>query len=113
MKQGYTKCSICVTSKNSCITSDRGIDKILKENGIKSAFIEENNIKLLKKDGRYSNMKGFIGGASFVFDNKFVLFGDIENLESKEKIMEHERLINLSVISDNEIKYSVDKFIML
>ena len=31
-------------------------------------------------------MKGFIGGASFVFDNKFVLFGDIENLESKEKI---------------------------
>ena len=32
------------------------------------------------------NMKGFIGGASFVFDNKFVLFGDIENLESKEKI---------------------------
>ena len=32
VKQGYTKCSICVTSKNSCITSDRGIDKILKEN---------------------------------------------------------------------------------
>ena len=50
VKQGYTKCSICVTSKNSCITSDRGIDKILKGNGINSDFIEENNIKLLKKD---------------------------------------------------------------
>ena len=71
VKQGYTKCSICVTSKNSCITSDRGIDKILKGNGINSAFIEENNIKLLKKDGKYSNMKGFIGGACFIFDNKF------------------------------------------
>ena len=41
VKQGYTKCSICVTSKNSCITSDRGIDKILKGNGINSDFIEE------------------------------------------------------------------------
>ena len=45
VKQGYTKCSICVTSKNSCITSDRGIDKILKGNGINSDFIEENNGK--------------------------------------------------------------------
>ena len=39
VKQGYTKCSICVTSKNSCITSDRGIDKILKGNGINSALL--------------------------------------------------------------------------
>ena len=56
VKQGYTKCSICVTSKNSCITSDRGIDKILKENGINSAFIEENNIKLFQ----------FIGTAGYI-----------------------------------------------
>ena len=98
VKQGYTKCSICVTSKNSCITSDRGIDKILKGNGINSAFIEENNIKLLKKDGKYSDMKGFIGGASFVFDNKFVLFGDIENLESKEKIIEHLKKYELELV---------------
>ena len=86
VKQGYTKCSICVTSKNSCITSDRGIDKILKGNGINSDFIEENNIKLL------------IGGASFVFDNKFVLFGDIENLESKEKIIEHLKKYELELV---------------
>ena len=56
VKQGYTKCSICVTSKNSCITSDRGIDKILKGNGINSAFIEENNIKLFQ----------FIGTAGYI-----------------------------------------------
>jgi len=87
-----------LTSKNSCITSDRGIDKILKENGINSAFIEENNIKLLKKDGKYSNMKGFIGGASLVFDNKFILFGDIENLEGKEKIIEHLKKYELELV---------------
>ena len=99
VKQGYTKCSICVTSENSCITSDNGIDKILKENGINSTLIEENNIKLLKRDRTNSNMKGFIGGASFVFDNKFVLFGDIENLESKEKITKHLKKYKLELVN--------------
>ena len=98
VKQGYTKCSICVTSQNSCITSDISIAKKLKENGIDSTYIEENNIRLLKKDATCSNMKGFIGGASFVFDNKFVLFGDIEKLESKEKIKEHIKKYNLQLI---------------
>lgn len=98
VKQGYTKCSICVTSENSCITSDKGIDRILKENGINSTLIEENNIKLLKRDRTNSNKKGFIGGASFVFDNKFVLFGDIENLESKEKITKHLKKYKLELV---------------
>ena len=29
-------------------------------------------------------MKGFIGGATLAFDNKFVLFGDIDYLNNKE-----------------------------
>ena len=70
----------------------------MKENGINSVFIEENNIKLLKKDGKCSNMKGFIGGASFVFENKFVLFGDMENLECKEKIIEHLKKYELELV---------------
>ena len=85
-------------------SSDNPIDQMmdyaekLKENGIDSTYIEENNIRLLKKDATCSNMKGFIGGASFVFDNKFVLFGDIEKLESKEKIKEHIKKYNLQLI---------------
>ena len=59
---------------------------------------EEFKKGVLKKDGKYSNMKGFIGGASFVFDNKFVLFGDIENLESKEKIIEHLKKYELELV---------------
>ena len=49
-------------------------------------------------------MKGFIGGASFVFDNKFVLFGDIEKLESKEKIKEHIKKYNLQL---KGLKYTI------
>lgn len=89
VKQGYIKCSIAVTGDNSCITSDKGIEKALKREGIDVLYVEENNIKLLKKDGSVSKMKGFIGGATLVFDNKFVIFGDSNYLTNKEKLLEH------------------------
>ena len=98
VKQGYTKCSVAVTDHNSCITADKEIYEKLKNKGIEVCLIEEHNIKLLNRDGKPTNMQGFIGGASFVFDNKFVLFGDIEKLESKEKITDHLRKHNLELI---------------
>lgn len=98
VKQGYVKCSVAVTSDKSCITSDKGIEKILKQNNIDTLYVEENNIKLLKKDGSISNMKGFIGGATLAFDNKFVLFGDSDNLANKEKILKHLNNYSLELI---------------
>lgn len=98
VKQGYVKCSIAVTSDNSCITSDKGIAKVLESNNIDVLYIEENNIKLLKKDSSASIMKGFIGGASLVFDNKFVLFGDSDNLSNKDKLIQHLDKYNLELV---------------
>lgn len=98
VKQGYVKCSVAVTSDKSCITSDKGIEKILKQNNIDTLYVEENNIKLLKTDGSISNMKGFIGGATLAFDNKFVLFGDSDNLANKEKILKHLNNYSLELI---------------
>ena len=98
VKQGYVKCSVAVTSDKSCITSDKGIEKILKQNNIDTLYVEENNIKLLKTDGSISNMKGFIGGATLVFDNKFVLFGDSDNLANKEKILKNLNNYSLELI---------------
>ena len=43
-------------------------------------------------------MKGFIGGATLTFDNKFILFGDINNLNSKKIIQEHLNKYNLELI---------------
>jgi len=99
VKQGYTKCSIAVTGENSCITTDKEICRKLKEKNIEVTYIEEPNIKLLDRNGNTSNMQGFIGGASFVFDNKFVLFGDIEKLKSKQQIIEHLNRHNLELVS--------------
>lgn len=98
VKQGYVKCSIAVTSNKSCITTDYGIAKKLQENGIDVLLIEESNIKLLKKDKSVSNMKGFIGGATLMFDNKFVLFGDANNLANKNEIIKHLNKYNLKLI---------------
>ena len=98
VKQGYTKCSIAVTSDNSCITTDEKISKKLIEKGIDALYIKEENIRLLKKDGNISEKVGFIGGATLVFDDKFVLFGDIEKLENKEAIKKHLKKYNLELI---------------
>ena len=98
VNQGYVKCSIAVTSNKSCITTDKKIAEILNKNNIDALYIEENNIKLLKKDKSISNMHGFIGGACLVFNNKFILFGDIDMLKNKDKILEHINKYNLELV---------------
>lgn len=98
VKQGYVKCSISVIDNRYCITTDRKISDILTEKGIDNLFIKENNIRLLKKDGSISYMRGFIGGASISFNNKFILFGDIEKLESGKKIRDYLRKRNIEIV---------------
>lgn len=98
VRQGYVKCSIAITGGKSCITSDEWIAKKLIMNGIDALYIQENNIKLLDKNGDESNKNGFIGGASLAFDNKFVLFGDINYLSNRDKVIEHLEKYNLQLI---------------
>lgn len=98
VKQGYVKCSIAITGDYSCITTDKKIAEVLKQHNIDALYVEENNIKLLKNDKTISKMKGFIGGATLTFDNKFILFGDINNLNSKKIIQEHLNKYNLELI---------------
>ena len=98
VKQGYVKCSIAIIENKYCITTDRKISNILTENSIDNLYIQENNIRLLKKDSSLSYMRGFIGGASLSFDNKFVLFGDIDKLESKDIIKDYLKEKNIELI---------------
>ena len=100
VNQGYTKCSISVTGENSCITSDVGIYKKLIEENINVSLIEENRIFLLDKKSNLSKMNGFIGGATFVFNSKFVLFGDFRKLKqsNQEIIKENLKSNNLELI---------------
>ncbi len=98
VKQGYTKCSIAVIDDKSCITSDMNIAKTLIDNGIDVLFVYEPDIKLLKRTNpnetmqsrmffEYSDMQGFIGGAMTRIGDEIILFGDVNNLLNKDKII--------------------------
>ena len=97
VKQGYTKCNIAVTGDNSCITSDVGIYEKLKSLGMDVLLLRTDNIGLINKDHLLSEMHGFIGGATALINDTFVLFGDVDYLseENKENLLNHIKRHNL------------------
>lgn len=98
VNQGYTKCSISVTTENSCITSDEGIYKTLQKENIDVLLIKDEIIHLLDKNKNMTKMNGFIGGATCVINNKFILFGDSEKLKNKESLIKFLDKQNLELI---------------
>lgn len=88
VQQGYSNCSTVAVSDTACITSDIGIYKAMKMNNIDCLLLQGNTIKLLDKNGLETKMNGFIGGASTVLNNKFILFGDVDYLQDKNKLLE-------------------------
>ena len=97
--QGYSKCSIAVIDENSCIVTDKKIYDTLIVNGIDTLLLENMpDIKLLKKDGTYSNMNGFIGGAMARILDKVVIFGDIKYTKNPEQITKFVRNKNLEIV---------------
>lgn len=72
LRQGYAKCSTLLFGKNA-VTADRGIADTLTKHGLNILLITPGHILLPGYD------YGFIGGASFVYENKVIFFGNIEN----------------------------------
>lgn len=70
LSQGYAKCSTLLFD-NCAVTADTGIYKALKAHEIEVLTISPGHISLPGYD------YGFIGGASFVCDNRVIFFGDI------------------------------------
>lgn len=68
VKQGYTKCNLCIVDDNSAITEDEGLYKILTAYGIDVLKIPSGEVEMLCFDN------GFIGGASGFIDNKRIAF---------------------------------------
>ena len=98
VKQGYTKCSIAVTSNNSCITSDKNIYEKLQSFKIDCLYIEEESIHLTNENGLESKMRGFIGGCTAVIDSKFILFGDKNNLTNLNGVEDHLKKYGLEFV---------------
>ena len=72
VKQGYTKCSVCIVDENSVITPDESIYKKVLQNNINALIIQKGYINLDGYD------YGFIGGCSGLINkNKLAFTGDI------------------------------------
>ena len=100
INQGYSNCSIAVIDDNSVVVTDKKIAEKLIENDIDVLLLEENlDIKLLKNDGKYSKMKGFIGGCIARIENKIIIFGDISKIDKEKKIRNFIQSRNLELVS--------------
>lgn len=101
VRQGYTKCNLCVVDKNSVITEDEGLYKTLVEHGIDVLKIPSGEVELKNFDN------GFIGGASgFIANKKLAFYGDISKCSYYEKIKSfiNSRKVDIIYLSQTKLK---------
>lgn len=81
VRQGYSKCSVCIADRNSIITSDKGIARIAEKNKIDVLLIDVGHIELTGMD------YGFIGGATgLIKENVLAVNGDINTHPDSDRI---------------------------
>lgn len=93
VKQGYSKCSICVVADNAIITSDKGIAYAAEQNGIAALLISENGILL-------SGLShGFIGGCSGKLSENTIFFnGNLMKHPNAAEIIEFCRSFGVEAV---------------
>ena len=93
VKQGYSKCNICIVDNNAIITSDNGIAKTVAQKEIDVLKISSGHIELRKLD------YGFIGGATGLIDNNtLAVNGDINSHPDSEQIKVFCHKYNVDII---------------
>ena len=83
IKQGYSRCSICILNENAIITADYGIIRAAKNVAMRAYYLPDESILL---DG-YRN--GFWGGCCGLISPETVFFnGNIESLPCKTRLFD-------------------------
>ncbi len=81
VRQGYSRCAVCMVDGESIITSDRGIASAAEADGLQVLLIHEGHIRL---DG-YAY--GFIGGATFkLASDKLAFTGQLDSHPDRDVI---------------------------
>ena len=93
VKQGYSKCSVCICKHNTIITDDISVyNAVLQYDNINSLLIEKGSVNIDKYD------YGFIGGCCGLIDKNLLLFnGDLSLHSDFDKIK--------NFLYDNDINY--------
>lgn len=91
VNQGYARCSTLVINEKAVITSDKSIEKALKNNGVEVLLISPGSIKLDGFD------YGFIGGCGAKVQDKTVFFGNIEKHPDYNQIIDFCKTYNSDI----------------
>ena len=82
VKQGYSRCAVCVVDADSVITADRGIAAAAEAAGLHVLWIQPGHIRL----GGFPY--GFIGGAAFkLASDKLAFTGSLDMHPDREAIL--------------------------
>lgn len=96
VKQGYTKCNICVIAENAVITSDAGIKSDLGKFPVDVLLVDDNTVKLKN----FSH--GFFGGATGKISyDKLAVNGNIKLHKNCEEITQFAKKHSVEIISLN------------
>ena len=103
VKQGYTKCNMCIVDENSIITEDVGLFKALIPYGIDALLLNTHSIRLNSFD------YGFIGGATgFVKPGCLGFLGNLSFHPEEKHIkdfLEERKVDIISLSSTNAIDF--------
>jgi hypothetical protein len=80
VKQGYTRCNLVHLSGKHFLTSDKGIEGILIDQGYSTLFVEPEGIILPGFD------HGFFGGCCGVYQNRLFISGSLDCLRDGDKV---------------------------
>ena len=94
VKQGYSKCSVCICKRNTVITDDISVyNAVLQYDNINSLLIEKGSVSINKYN------YGFIGGCCGLIDKNLLLFnGDLSTHTDFDKIEKFLYDINVKYI---------------
>lgn len=80
VKQAYTRCNLIPLKNNRFITSDKGIEKTLLNEGLEVLYVNPEGIIL----PGFEN--GFIGGACGIYQDSLFFIGNLDHFQEGQKI---------------------------
>jgi len=83
VNQAYTRCNLLALKENNFITSDEGIEKVLRKRGVSVLYINPSEIIL-------PGMKnGFFGGCCGIYGNAVYLIGNLDFIPEGKKVRKY------------------------
>jgi hypothetical protein len=92
VEQAYTRCNLLALKNDQFITSDRGIEKQLKEVNLDVFYVDPTGILL----PGFKN--GFIGACVGILDDQFFLIGSLKHYSAGEALRVHLEELGYEII---------------